>query len=263
MENLTRRDWLLSYGLAVLAGLFLVLTVNFWGILERVFPRKDETTIHVRGEATSTEDSDLATIYFEISRDLAESQQSALKEVSTKYERFQAFVKSSGAGTIKGSTPTMSSDVVMIGSKKAFQYKATQEFTLQVSDLSKVNEILRKAAEFEISYVGSLQFGLSDEKKAATKQKLFEPALADALEKAKVQAKESGLKLKSNSPKFAKIDDGVLAPEPDVEVVVASSEHDAHSDASTSDDPPLDDPQPSAEQKKKMHFRIKLKFAAE
>lgn len=69
--------------------------------------------------------------------------------------------------------------------------------------------------------------------------------------------------MKSNSPKFAKIDDGVLAPEPDVEVVVASSEHDAHSDASTSDDPPLDDPQPSAEQKKKMHFRIKLKFAAE
>jgi len=258
MESLTRREWLLSYGLAVLAGVFLVLTVHFWGILKIVFPSKEETTIDVRGEATSTEDSDLATIYFEISRDLAESQQSALKEVSDKYERFESFVKSSGAGTIKGLTPTMSSDVVMIGSKKAIQYKARQEFTLLVSDLSKVNEILRKAAEFEISYVGSLKFGLSDEKKAATKQKLFEPALADALEKAKVHAKESGLKLKSNSPMFAKIDDGVLAPELDDLMAVTSSEHDAHSDASTSDDP-----QPSAEQKKKMHFSINLKFAAE
>lgn len=243
MENLTRREWLLSYGLAVLAGLFLVLTVNFGGIFYRIFPEKEETIISVDGFAESTEDNDSAYIMMEISRGFADSQQAALKEVSSKFERFEAFIKSSGAGMITGSgTPSMSSDVVMIGSKKAIEYKASIGFGLKISDLTKINEILRKAAEIEVTSVGDLKFSLTDKKRKEISQKLFEPALADGLERAKAEAKRRGLKLKSNAPRLVTSSDGYLALPEQCQIV---------------------DPQDVTEQKGKYTFIIKLEFVAE
>lgn len=242
MENLTRRDWLLSYGLAALAGLFLVLTVNFGAIFERMFPEKTESIISVDGYAESIEDNDSAHMMMEISRGFADSQQAALKEVSSKFERFEAFIKASGAGTITGSgTPTMSSDVVMIGSKKAIEYRALIMFTLKISDLTKINEIIRKAAEIEVTNVKDLRFSLTDKKRKEISQKLFEPALADGLERAKAEAKRTGLKLKSNVPRIVTSSDGYLA----------------------SEECRLVDPLDVTEQKGKYTYRVQLEFVAE
>lgn len=243
MENLTRRDWLLSYGLAVLAGFFLVLTVNFSAIFERMFPEKEETIISVDGFAESIEDNDAAYMIMEISRGFADSQQAALKEVSSKFERFEAFIKASGAGTITGSgTPTMSSDVVMIGSKKAIEYRALIMFTLKISDLTKINEIIRKAAEIEVTNSKDLRFSLTDKKRKEISQKLFEPALADGLERAKAEAKRRGLKLKSNVPRIVTSSDGYLAPPEQCRLV---------------------DPLDVTEQKGKYIYRVQLEFVAE
>jgi uncharacterized protein YggE len=243
MENLTRRDWLLSYGLAVLAGLFLVLTVNFGAIFERMFPEKAETIISVDGFAESTEDNDSAYMMMEISRGFADSQQAALKEVSSKFERFEAFIKASGAGTITGSgTPSMSSDVVMIGSKKAIEYRALIMFTLKISDLTKINEILRKAAEIEVTNAKDLRFSLTDKKRKEISQKLFEPALADGLERAKAEAKRRGLKLKSNVPRFVTGFDGYLAVPEQCRLI---------------------DPLVVTEQKGDYTYRVQLEFVAE
>jgi uncharacterized protein YggE len=190
------------YVIALIAGFFLVLAVNFSEVVG--LWKQEGITIEVDGGVSSTEKADISRIRVTVARELADSQQAALREISQKAQGLKAFVEGLKGTRVVGSTPVMENSVVMIGSKKAVNYRAEQNFTVYISDFSQHDAILRKAAELEISSTSSVEFGFSQAKVSAVREALLAESLRDALAKATVKAKDSHAKL--GSPSMFQID---------------------------------------------------------
>jgi uncharacterized protein YggE len=185
-----------GYIMTILAGIFLVLAVNFQAAVSFLTAGASDS-LEASGSATSMEKADISKIRMEISRNLADSQQAALKEVSQKSERLNSFIATLNGVKLLGSTPSMSNDIIMVGTKKAVNYSAQQSLMIYVTDFSQHQAILKKAAELEISSISPVYFGLTAEKIGAIDEKLLAASLNDALENGKKMARDMGGKLGS------------------------------------------------------------------
>ena len=72
-------------------------------------------------------------------------------------------------------------------------YKVTNNITVKIRDLSKVNEVLNLAGKYGANEVNGLNFTIDDPENLKTQAR--EKALADAKEKAQILAEKLGLKL--------------------------------------------------------------------
>lgn len=190
---------------AVLGSAFLLTkTFSEFGKIEN--PQGYPTTISVTGEGEAVAVPDVATFTFsvvETSEDVASAQELATE----KSNEVLSYLKE--AGIEDKDIKTTNYDVypkyewiqpVCIseincprGQNELVGYEVSQTVKIKVRDIERAGDLLSGIGSFNVSRVGSLGFEVDDEDALVAEAR--SKAISDAKEKAKVLAKELGVKL--------------------------------------------------------------------